>query len=379
MREPLKVYHVDSEAGLRGGERQLLYLAAHLRRRGHENTVVCRAGTPLAREAGLQGFPVLTLPFLGEWDPYSAWRLSRAAAGPDSIVHAHTGHGAAAASLAARLGGAPWVAHRRVDFPVSGASSRLKYGSAAAVIAVSGAIRGLLEQGGLPPGLAHVVPDALPFGVDEEELCAVASPWGPAEDRAALRARLAQDCGFAPDLLWVGNLAALVPHKDQANLVKAASIVVREEPRARFLILGEGPLRESLAGLADSLGVRAAVRLLGRREDAASWLQSLDLYCQPSWGEGFGSVLLEAAACRVPIVATTAGGIPEVVSHGRSALLVPPRDHEALAGAILAALKDRKASALRAAAAAGELEKFSVARTGDAVIAIYRKALGRPA
>ncbi|MBI5594532.1 MAG: glycosyltransferase [Elusimicrobia bacterium] len=376
MPERLTVYHLDSEKGLRGGERQLLYLAAHLRRRGHENIVVCRRGEALCAEASRQGFAVMHLPFLGEWDPVSAWRLARASAGGHSILHAHTGHTAALACLAARFGGAPWVAHRRVDFPVSGPSARFKYGSAGAVIAVSDAIRGILESAGLGPGRTCVVADALPCGPDEEALCGAAAPWGPSRDRAALRSRLAAEAGFSPEHLWVGNLAALVPHKDQANLVRAAALVVRREPRARFLILGAGPLEGTLNGLAESLGVRGAVRLLGRRDDARSWLQSLDLYCQPSWGEGLGSVLLEAMACRVPIVATTAGGIPEVVSDGRSALLVPPRDPAALAAAIVSALQDKAASARRAEAAAGDLERFSVAKTGDAVLGIYAQALG---
>lgn len=369
-------FHLDSEGGLRGGERQLLYLAAWLKAGGHRSVVVCRAGAPLEAAARRSGLETMTLPFCGEWDPVSAWRLARAArAAENPVLHAHTAHAAGTAALARLFGGPPWLAHRRVDFPLSGPlSARLKYGSASRLVAVSEFIAGVLEAGGVERSRVRVVPDALPHGAAESRLAGLDAPWGPAADRAALRARLAAELGLEPHTLWVGNLAALVGHKDQATLIRAIPAVVAREPRARFVVLGEGPERPRLEALAERLGVTGALRLPGRKEDPRPYLQSLDLYCQSSWGEGMGSVLLEAMACRVPVVATTAGGIPEVVRDGESARLVPPRDPAALAAALLAALADAEGSRRRAAAAAAALPRFSLERTGSAVLAAYREA-----
>jgi glycosyltransferase involved in cell wall biosynthesis len=369
-------FHLDSERGLRGGERQLLYLAAWLKARGHGSVVACRAGAPLEREARRLSLTVLTLPFCGEWDPVTAWRLARAAAKAENpVLHAHTAHAAGTAALAGLLGGPPWLAHRRVDFPLANPlSARLKYRGAGRVVAVSEFIRGVLGADGVDPSRVDVVPDALPYGPEESALAGLETAWGPSADREALRRSLGPRLGLAPSDLWVGNLAAMVGHKDQANLLRAVPLVLASERRARFLLVGDGPLRESLEALARELGVADAVRFPGRQDDPRPWLQALDVYCQPSWGEGMGSVLLEAMACRVPVVATTAGGIPEVAADGSTARLVPPRDPAALAAALVAALADPAGSRRRAEAAAAGLGRFSLERTGNAVLAAYAKA-----
>ncbi len=364
--------HLDGEKGFRGGERQLLYLAEALREAGHGNIVVCREETPLQREAERRKFETLTLTFLCEWDPVTAWCVKRASDIHGAVVHAHTAHAAGIAALAERLGGRPWVAHRRVDFHLGGTlSRRLKYEAASGVIAVSKAIRDVMAEDGLDPGRVTVIPDAMPFGKGEALMLGMLEPWGPAADRAALRAKL----GLEPGNIWIGNLAAMVPHKDQANLLRAAALIIKEEPRARFLIVGEGPLRGALERLADSLGVRSVVLFPGQQTDPRPWLQALDVYCQPSWGEGMGSVLLEAMACRVPIAATTAGGIPEVVEDGRSALLVPPRDPQVLARAVLAILRDPDGAAKRVDAAAASLERFSLKRMAADVLELYSRVV----
>ncbi|TBR17608.1 glycosyltransferase [bacterium] len=362
-------FHLDSERGLRGGERQLLYLAAWLRAQGHGSVVVCRAGAPLEGEARRLGLDVRTLPFCGELDPVTAWRLAREAGRAENpVLHAHTAHAAGTAALAARLGGPPWVAHRRVDFRLANpVSARLKYGAASRVVAVSEFIKGVLAKDGVDPSRVDVVPDALPLGPAEAKLAGLDVPWGPAPDRDALRRRLGAQTELDPGALWVGNLAAMVGHKDQANLLRAMPAVLASEPRARFLVVGDGPLRADLEALARELGVAQAVRFPGRQDDPRPWLQSLDVYCQPSWGEGMGSVLLEAMACRVPVVATTAGGIPEV-TKGTPARLVPPRDPAALAAALLAALREP------GGASAPDLTRFSLEATGNAVLAAYAKA-----
>ena len=88
-----------------------------------------------------------------------------------------------------------------------------------------------------------------------------------------------------------------------------------------------------------------------------------------------GSVLLEAMACRLPIAATTAGGIPEVVEHGRTALLAPPRDADALADAAGRLLQEPGLAATLAAAGARELKRFSIAKVSLAIRRIYEDAL----
>ncbi|MBI3548322.1 MAG: glycosyltransferase [Elusimicrobia bacterium] len=321
------------------------------------------------------------LPFLMEWDPFSAAALRRSAAAAAArgfvpMLHAHTAHAAAVASLAARAGGPAYVAHRRVDFPASsGLSARLKYGPAHAVIAVSGYVAHILSKDGVSHLKIRVVPDAVPFGAAEAKLAGAAELLPPApSERAVLRSTL---CPEAPaGALWIGNLAALVPHKDHETLLKAFAQVRAARADARLFILGQGPLRGRLEALARSMKLQDAVRFLGYVERAHDWMRAFDVYAHSSWGEGMGSVLLEAMAAGVPIAATSAGGIPEVVESERSALLSPPRDPKVLAQNALRLAGDEALRRKLSEAGRARLEAFSVAKLGERTLQAYALAAG---
>jgi glycosyltransferase involved in cell wall biosynthesis len=368
----VRIVHLDGERGFRGGERQLLYLAAALRERGHENVVACRQGEDLAEESRRQGFETLELPYFAEFDPFTALPLLRAR--PD-VLHAHTAHGAGVAALARTLGKLPVVAHRRVDFHLrSGFSRRVKYEAAGRVIAVSEAIAGILVEDGLARARIAVVPDGLPVspeearwaGVDSERF-ALPSP----QQRRDLREVLAKEHGVSAAAPWVFNAAALVPHKDHATLLAAAVLVLLKRKDAVFLIAGKGPEQASLAASIERMGLRGKVLLLGQLEDPIGLLKACDCFALSSWGEGMGSVLLEAAACGAPIAATTAGGIPEVVTHGRTGLLCPPREPEALADVILRQLEDPEHARKLAQAARQDLPRFGLSRMAGQMEEIY--------
>ena len=373
MKRRSTLFHVDAERGLRGGERQLLYLAAALRGRGRRNVVYCRAGAELEAEARRQGFETRALPFLNEWDPVSAWRLASDARRENAVVHAHTGHAAGLGALAS-LRGVPFVAHRRVDFPVGTLARSLKYGRAGRTIAVSEAIAAILRAAGLPAGKISVVPDGLPVTAEESAWTqTLPQEYAPPSDaeRAENRRLLSVEFGVDPVALWVGNLAALVPHKDHDTLLAAAVIVLLKRPRARFLIAGRGPEEARLSESVTRMGLDGKVVFLGQRPDPLSVLKSLDVYVQSSWGEGMGSVLIEAAACGVPIAATRAGGIPEVVEHEATGLLVSPRSPEALADAILELLENPARARRLAAEGRRRLPRFGLTRMAADMEKIY--------
>jgi L-malate glycosyltransferase len=365
------VLHVDGEAGLRGGERQLLHLAGALRARGHRGIVVARRGAELAAAARGAGLETVELPLMGELDFLSAVRLAALARREGAIIHAHSAHACGTAALAG-LAGAPVVMHRRVDFPVTGTSARVKYGLAGKVVAVSRAIASILRAAGLPESRLAVVPDAVPAD-DEEAAWSGAPALRPPtpEQRKASREALRQEFGFTPDMPLVGNMAALVPHKDHDTLLAAAVIVLLKRPDARFLVCGSGPEEERLRDAALAMGLARKLVFAGQREDGAELMRGFDVYCQSSWGEGMGSVLIEALACGVPIAATTAGGIPEVVEDGVSGLLVPPRDPEALAAALLRLLEDEPLRRRLAAAGRERLPRFGLKAAAAAMEEVY--------
>ena len=138
----------------------------------------------------------------------------------------------------------------------------------------------------------------------------------------------------------VGNVAALVPHKGQQFLIEAAAMVITQIPNVRFVILGAGELEGQLRKQIAKLKVDRHVLLAGFRPDVLSLQKSFDLFVLSSITEGLGTTLLDAMALGRPIIATKTGGIPEVIIDGKTGLLVPPRDAQSLASAIVALLRD---------------------------------------
>ena len=362
---PYTIFHIDSERGFRGGERQVAYLALWLKVHGHRNVVVCRAGDGLERAARDRGLEILTLPFLTAWDPVSALMLRRRvlAASGTPVLHAHTGHAAALAWLGSRGTRAKRVAHRRVAFPVTGGlSTRLKYSSADRVIALTEAVKRELVGGGVPAEKVEVIPSAIEPNVLERQ---------KEIPRDGCRQVYSSELGLDWDADWVGSVCALDRSKGVDTLLRAARRVLDSRPKTAFLIAGDGRDRARLERLAWSLGINTKVRFMGQRSDNLQILKAIDVFVLPSLSEGMGSVLLEAAACGAPIIATRVGGIPEVVSDGENGLLYPPGDSQALAAALLRLLDDRELAKRLAAEGARRLDRFSVDKMGRATEKVY--------
>jgi glycosyltransferase involved in cell wall biosynthesis len=272
------------------------------------------------------------------------------------------------ASLALSLGSKdiepPLVVSRRVDFHLRHNSfSRWKHRQVDCFIAASEAIRKMLVSDGVPEERTVTVHE----GIDVDHV--LAAP--PVDVHQAF---------FLPHgAPVVGNIAALVPHKGQRHLIEAAHLVVQKIPDTRFVILGEGELREALERLIKEYHLEKHVLLPGFRTDVLGCLKKFDLFAMSSVTEGLGTSLLDSMACSRAIVATTAGGIPEVVEDGVTGLLVPPRDHSSLADALLALLGDsRRRQAMGEAGFARVREKFTVERMIAATAAVYARVAGTP-
>src|SRR2546427_4843760 len=326
--------HIDTARTWRGGQNQVLLTVNGLRELGHRAALVAHPDGELRRRAA-EGMELIQLAPRTEMDLSAAWRLSRVAKQlrPD-IIHAHDAHGIAMASLALSLGASSTkgrsapalVAARRLDFHLRRNSfSRWKHRQVDCFIAASEAIRQMLLADGVPADHTVTVHD----GIDVDRV--VAAPPVNAHEAVWL----------LPQAPVVGNVAALVPHKGQRHLVDAAHLVVREVPDARFVILGEGELRESLERQVREYHLEKHVLLPGFRTDVLGCIKGFDLFVLSSVTEGLGTSLLDAMACSRAIAATRAGGIPEVVVDGENGLLVPPRDHAAMARAIVRLLTDQ--------------------------------------
>ena len=363
--------HVDTARTWRGGQNQVLLTVNGLRSLGHRATLVAHPDGELRRRVA-EGLDLIPLAPRAEVDLSAAWKFSRLLKRlrPD-VVHAHDPHGVAMASLALSLGGAAFgngpapilIASRRVDFRLqSNSFSRWKHHQVDCFIAASDAIRQMLIGDGVTPD--HVV--TVHEGIDVEHV--VAAPVVNVHETFWLP-------HGAP---VVGNVAALVPHKGHRYLIEAAHLVVRELPDVRFVILGEGESRAHLEKQVHEHHLEKHVLLPGFRTDVLGCLKGFDLFVMSSVTEGLGTSVLDAMACRRPIVATRAGGIPEIVEHEVNGLLVPPRDAPALATAIVRALTNETLrTELADAGFARVNERFTVDRMVAQTAETYARVAAR--
>jgi glycosyltransferase involved in cell wall biosynthesis len=173
----------------------------------------------------------------------------------------------------------------------------------------------------------------------------------------------------------IGNVAALTGHKDHATLLEAMALVRARRPDARLVICGEGELRGALEARARSLGIADRVLFAGFRRDLDRLMPAFDVFCLSSHLEGLGTSLLDAMALGLPVVATSAGGIPEAVEDGETGRLVAPRDARALADALTGALADqRQLAAWGEAGRRRYLERFTAERMVDETLRVIEES-----
>lgn len=176
-------------------------------------------------------------------------------------------------------------------------------------------------------------------------------------------------------------LLCIAMHNEKKGLdvlLKAFARIESEDPSLKLVLVGDGPLRGDLEALARTLGISERVRFLGRkgRPQVADLLQRCEVFVLPSRAEPFGIVLIEAMACRKPVIATRVGGIPEIVEDGKNGILVEPDNPRALAEAIVRVLKNRDLqSSLACSGYAAVHEKFSSEAMGGAYEELFERVL----
>ncbi len=371
-RTALRVLHLDTGREWRGGQQQVLYLSGELTARGHLSIVMTPRGSPLAQRARALDLPVREISYHGAGDPIAIRALVQAIQETDAaVLHTHTANAHSLGFFALRLPGLPkdhkpaFVVHRRVDFPPSGDPlTRMRYTSDPCLfLCVSDAVRRVLEQHGVPAERLRVVRSC----IDPTRLDVYAD-----DDRAALRTEL----GIPEAAGLIGAVGSLVPHKGHRHLIAAMPRILAERPEAHLVVFGDGPLEAELRRDCWERSLQTRVTFAGFRTDVARFLHTFDIFAHPSVEEGLGTSILDAMAARLPVVASQAGGIPEVVVHGETGWLVPPASPTELAGALITLLEDPRRRAQFGEAGRARVQSvFSIPTLGDTVLAAYADAL----
>jgi glycosyltransferase involved in cell wall biosynthesis len=287
------------------------------------------------------------------------------------IMHLHLPYAAVVGRLAARLAGRTavvytehslWEHHRWPTYMVN----RLTYPLNDQVIFVSEAVK----QSALTR-LGHngkVKMDTVLNGIDCGEIVSSGS------DAASVR----QELGIPPDHKLVANVANFNPQKRHEDLLKAAQVVVRQEPRVTFLLVGHGRLLEPMKAEARRLGIADNVVFAGFRPDAPRFVAASDMYVLPSQFEGMPVSLLEAMALGKPSVATRVGGVPELLQDGVEGFLVEPLAPEQMAAKILDTLRNPELMRRFSERAAARVrEQFGVRSMVQKTEALYEEILVR--
>jgi len=376
MSEPLRVTHVVLSLDFGGLERVVLALAGAGRGLGQSASVLCleRPGT-LTPQVEALGIPVACVhkpPGL-RWDTADRVRDVLRRFHPD-VVHTHQMAALLYAGRAARQERVPVVhtEHNNVAAlrPASWAR-RLKTGLlwryagryadrfcgvSRDVVAAAGAYGTVRRR-----KLAHV-----PNGIDTAAVAAVGA------DRPAARAAL----GIAPDAPVVGTVGRLAEVKRQDVLIRAFARLLPDFPAARLVLVGDGPLRAELEGLAGSLDLGGAVLFAGYRPDPERYLATMDVFALPSRAEAMPLVIPEAMAAGLPVVASRVGGIPELIVDGKTGLLVEPGDVAGLAARLRHLLADpQRAGELGRAGRALARAEYDVTAMARAYDRTYRELL----
>lgn len=347
----LRILHLDAGREWRGGQRQVLLLAQQQRQAGDEPLVMAPPDSPLIRRLRTQGLAASAVRVRGVWD-LAAVRRVRALLRtwqPD-LLHAHDARSHAIA-MAALVGkpGTPLVVTRRVAFVPRG---RLKYGTRVSrFIAISRAVRDALVKGGVPDARIDVVYSGVP----------TPTVTAPRDWRS--------ECGWPADSVICGVVGAMTSEKGVERL---ADIGARLTPAARrhtriVLLGGQAAGATALAGIPS---FRAG--FVDAIHDA---MAGLDLLWHPSRAEGLGTAVIDAMALGVPPIAFAVGGIPELIEHQRSGILVAPDQTAEFASQASALVLDPLTRHRLAQQGRMRAQLFSVERMAEGTRATYRRVL----
>ncbi len=266
------------------------------------------------------------------------------------VIHAHMMTSALLSWPACRLERIPLVTTVHNEFQ----KSSIVMGIGTRVIAVSGAVGRSMALRGVPRSRLRVVLNGTIGAARFGERSQAAEPLP------------------SPSVLFVGGLH---PRKGLADLMAAFAIVHRRQPAARLTVIGEGPHRADYEVAAAKAGCAEAVTFLGSLQDPGAYLRGADIFVLPSHADPAPLVLSEAREAGCAVVATDVDGIPELLEGGAAGILVPPRDPERLAAAILALILDPAALAAWRRKSQLNISHLGIARVARDTLAIYRECV----
>jgi glycosyltransferase involved in cell wall biosynthesis len=368
----MRILYVIDSLKFGGAEMLLLAMAQIYSRQGHEIQVAYFTPGPLSDDLGKMNIPLHRLSSRGIKDPRALTRLIGIIRDfkPD-VLHTHLFKSDVTGQIAGALAGVPARVSSEHNInpwrkkPLYNAISKALMSPAHRIIAVSGEVRDYLKTYNTYPDEKVVVIDN---GIDLERFNpATVEPL----DKAAL-------WNVPADALLVSVVGRLEEQKGHSVLIDAAKKVVEACPQARFVLVGAGPLRESLEAQRSALGLDEYVIFAGIQRDMPRVMKTMDVIVFSSLWEGLPVALLEAMAMQRPLLSTAVGGVPGVITPEVNGLLIPPGDADALAQGLIRLLNDPALRERLGKAGRSTIhERYSAAGMHEQIMNLYQSILAR--
>lgn len=359
------ILHVSTPGSWRGGEQQLYYLYEELDAQNIEQYLICNSIGQLYKRTFANRWNIIPFKIRTGLDIGFAYEIKHLCKTLNvTAVHTHDSRAHTFAILARVLfrNKTPLVVSRRVDFTIGkSAFSKFKYNhpAIAKIICVSDAIKEVMR----------------PSIKDETKLCTIHSGIDFKKFNVATSNYLKSTFNVPKGYKIVANISAIAPHKDYFTFVNTAKMLIESGVKAKFFIIGDGKEKRKVEEYVAQLNLLDEIYFTGFVKHIIPIMKSIDVLLITSKTEGLGTTILDAFACKIPVVATRAGGIPEIVQDGVTGLTAEVEDVKQLAKHVTTILNDGELRMELTQKALTVLQDFSRENTAKKTLEIYKSLL----
>lgn len=363
----MRVLHIASERTWRGGEQQMAYLIEELQQLQVNSFVACRRHSAFETYCQQHNIPHISLSFAKPLLPLAARQLQQYISRHQiQLLHLHSSLAHTLGVLTHLLGArADLILSRRVAFSIGRnplSVFKYNYSGIKRIICVAEEVSRQMAASIADGSKCIVVHD----GIDIDTLRNTINPQ---------EKYLRHTYKIPPDVRLIGNVSALDRHKDYFTFLDTVKLLKEQGLQARYFAIGSGPLEQQIKAYARKLGLQNDVIFTGFIPNAKQALAELDILLFTTIKEGLGSTVLDAFACRTPVVATNTGGIPEMVQDGITGMLAPVKSPEALAQKCLQVLQNPELREYLVENASKKVMEFTKEQTALKTLAVYKEVL----
>jgi len=358
----MRIVHVSSENSWRGGEQQLIYLHEELLKDKIDSLIICAKYSPVHNYCLEKNLPYVAITFRSPYNIKTVLNYIKAVKRfSPYLIHLHSSKSHTLAIIASFFGlKIPLVLSRRVDFPIKrNKFSKYKYNHPLIkkIICVSDEIKKITS-----PDIKNKNKLITIYsGVDLRK-------YTKTKNSNFLRDRYK----LKENNILIGNTSALADHKDYFTFVDTAEIISKKQKEVVFFIIGDGPLREDIEEYIELKNLKNII-LTGFIIEIIEALSSLDIFLFTSKTEGLGTSVLDALGCGVPVVATKAGGVPEMIESNKNGLLTNIQAPEELAKSIELLIKEEDLRNRFKEEGKKTIQNFSKEKTASETSKIYKE------